>query len=93
MLLECQDSLFQRRNRISIKWVATTLDVENTTKWFIVVPPNDVRKYETSKEWMLKRPDVVERVRKQLIRERLLKKEDGGPGEIRTLIYYFESLF
>lgn len=75
-------TLYEDTGRISIKWVATTKDIENTIRWFLLVPPNDIRKYETSKEWMSKRPDVVERVRRQLISEGLLKEEDGGPGEI-----------
>ncbi len=59
-------TLYEDTGRVSIKWVATTQGVENATKWYLLAPPNDVRKKRIVSKWMAKRPNDVERVKKQL---------------------------
>ncbi|RLI53421.1 MAG: hypothetical protein DRP09_15755 [Candidatus Thorarchaeota archaeon] len=65
-------TLYEGTGRISIKWVATTRDLDNTIKWFLIVPPDDVKKYEHARRWMAKRVDDVERVKKQIESDDLL---------------------
>ena len=68
-------TLYEGTGRISIKWVAKTKDSENAIKWWLLAPPNDVRKNGIVKNWLRKNPGAVQRVQRQLEDEGLLKKK------------------
>jgi len=68
-------TLYEGTGRIAIKWVAKTKDTENAIKWWLLAPPNDVRKNGIVKNWLLKIPSAVQRVQRQLEDEGLLKKK------------------
>jgi len=68
-------TLYEGTGRISIKWVAKTKDTDNAIRWWLLTPPNDVRKNGIAKNWFLKKPSAVQRVQRQLEDEGLLKKK------------------
>ncbi len=59
-------TLYKETGRVSIKWVASTQNVENTIKWCLIAMPDDIRKRGLVQEWLAQRPDNAERVRKEL---------------------------
>jgi len=67
-------TLYEKTRRISIKWVAKTQDVDEAIKWFLIAPPNDVRKRKLAEKLMSNRQTKVERINKQLEWEGLLWK-------------------
>ncbi len=68
-------TLYEGTGRVSIKWVATTQDAENTIRWCLIAMPDDIRKRGLVQDWLAERPDDVERVRRQLEHRGLLEKE------------------
>ncbi len=68
-------TLYEGTGRVSIKWVAKTKDTENAIRWWLLAPPNDVRKNGIVKNWLLKKLGAVQRVQRQLEDEGLLKKK------------------
>jgi len=65
-------TVYQKTGRVSIKWVATTQSVEDTIRWYLIAPPNDVRKNGKARLLMSHRPERVERIKKQIQSEGLL---------------------
>ena len=65
-------TIYQKTGRVSIKWVATTQCIEDTIRWYLIAPPNDVMKNGRADLLMSHRPVRVERIKKQLQSEGLL---------------------
>ncbi|MFX0045974.1 MAG: hypothetical protein ACFE8Z_09005 [Candidatus Hermodarchaeota archaeon] len=65
-------TVYQKTGRVSIKWVATTQRVEDAIRWYLVAPPNDVRKNGIANLLMSHRLERVERIKMQLRSEGLL---------------------
>jgi hypothetical protein len=65
-------TLYEGSGRISIKWVATTLGKDNAIRWYLIAPPNDLRKLGLAQDWINQRPKDVQRVKKQLEEDGLL---------------------
>jgi hypothetical protein len=51
-----------KTGRVSVKWQAETVDVDSAVRWAIIIPPNDINKRESVKEWL---NDNQHRVEKQ----------------------------
>ena len=47
-------SYYPRTGRVSVGWVATTSSKDDTIKWAMECPPNDVRKKQTVEKWLRK---------------------------------------
>lgn len=52
-------SFYEKTGRVSLKWKAHTYRIEDTIRWGIMSPPNDIRKKEKMREILLKRQDKV----------------------------------
>jgi len=59
-------TIYEKTNRISIKWVTTTRRKRDTINLFRIAPPNDIRKNRIVLEWISSGG----------------RKRNGGPGEI-----------
>ncbi|MFW9804919.1 MAG: hypothetical protein ACFFFC_19845, partial [Candidatus Thorarchaeota archaeon] len=47
-------SYYPRTGRVSVSWVAVTESLDDTIRWAMECPPNDVRKKQTVESWLRK---------------------------------------
>lgn len=75
-------TLYEGTGRISIKWVAKTKGTEDAIRWWLLAPPNDVRKNGIVKNWLSKKPGAIQGVQIQLEDEGLLEKKQWWTGRL-----------
>jgi hypothetical protein len=62
---------YPETDRVSVLWDATTVDCIDAEKWGIQFPPNDVKKRNMAKHWLLNRLESIEKTKLDLQSKRI----------------------
>ncbi|MDF1537437.1 MAG: hypothetical protein P1Q69_00835 [Candidatus Thorarchaeota archaeon] len=57
---------YPKTGKVTVAWVARTASVDDTIRWALLCPPNDVRKKFKVEKFLEKRKDAVERIMNEL---------------------------
>ncbi|MHA1638267.1 MAG: hypothetical protein ACTSUB_09670 [Candidatus Thorarchaeota archaeon] len=55
-------SFYEKTGKVTVHWLASTIDIEHTTRWALLCPPDDIQKKSLVRKWLPNHSELVEQI-------------------------------